>query len=1310
MKLFEFYRDFIGLVLVVLLSGCGGSSDGENTSKAENTSIVSSNVILLDKTSSKKIIDSNVSDKTRLKISKDATADIEVGKVFFLPPGSDDRFPLGISGKIESVDSNSQDSSTITLSEVNLMDIVEESSLKESTVELNSGNFVGVIAPSSVTPSSRAFTQKKNNRKAGVKEKSFLNGGVVFISSGNKNKRDSFLGGDGSIDLGNISLNLEVKLKDMISDPSRLTAIDGTKEGKLVISGSLNNLQIKESHDISSFKQSMAFNTQLTGTFDTEAKLEGSHKIVLGSYDKAWKEVEKSSIDILGVKLTLTGLKSEDKIGKYPIVGLVFTNPTPIYTKTAKSALTSAKAGGLIVWVYMDAKGELTVDGSVGVGTHSKFTLGIDKNHNKGLQVIKNIEKSENGRLLEAPFLDGTVSLKANLGVSLEFDTIILGTRVASASINTGVEGTYAVGTEKRWSYGFDEIGQPWSWNHDELGCSLDFGAGVKVNADMNPGFEISAGDFKGDVNLNYSFEYPKKSTIDNVPSGWVGTWYKSEIINECGLNNLLREKTEYLFNHRIPVTENELKNLANEYYDESYLASRIYNESYADIGTTKDGWELVDLVYEKNGFMAGLYKKEGLEEYAIVFGGTSAILDDLPIMYNIGDIAIDFYTDLNLFSNYPLKTNQAKSAIDFLNTSFVKLVVDNNKVSFIVGHSLGGGLAQYIGAYTGINTVTFNTAPMAFDYNAIDLFLEKYNNSTGKYALEILRNEEGVATNFIFTNSEKITNIMSKYDPVSLLSESIESFDEENSILDKAYINTIKLFTFNSFDMNLDYLITGKTVYLPIHGVNVAASHSMDLIQESFSQLKDISGDNIPPTANAGVDQSVTFGSTVTLTGTGTDSDGTIVKYEWKEGDTLLAETEILTKSDFTVGSHALTFTVTDDKGATTMDNVIVTVSAITTSKLDNKMMISEYTDGETKDRGILAFYADKSCKLTIVTLNTEVYPEDPRLFTQDCQWSAMQTSLQLKLADEDENITVPLENGLITQNQMDENETLIGLYDIEQVNISDIENRYFEFYRELGENEELTTIKFLPDNVFTTYTDGTLDGQMSWSIEGDTLIISNQGMEMSSIQGQDGIFKMGDATTINISNGEKDNIVITKIGVIEEEIISTSKVLKTGQTTSYTDFDDGYYEIGVERSYTRVNDIVADNVTGLQWQDDEAAKTVTKPWVTPANYDARNYDDTLGDTATTYCSNLVLEGYSDWRLPTRVELRSIGCYDPTIDTATFQNITLNAYWSSTSFLQNENNQAWYVGMKNGFQGYSRSLGINKSTNRHVRCVRAGQ
>ncbi len=85
----------------------------------------------------------------------------------------------------------------------------------------------------------------------------------------------------------------------------------------------------------------------------------------------------------------------------------------------------------------------------------------------------------------------------------------------------------------------------------------------------------------------------------------------------------------------------------------------------------------------------------------------------------------------------------------------------------------------------------------------------------------------------------------------------------------------------------------------------------------------------NVAPTADAGADQSVQVGDTIALDGSGSsDSDGTIVSYEWLDGSTSLAtgETASITLAE---GVYQLTLEVTDDDGDTDTDQVQVTVTA---------------------------------------------------------------------------------------------------------------------------------------------------------------------------------------------------------------------------------------------------------------------------------------------------------------------------------------------------------------------------------------------
>ncbi len=91
---------------------------------------------------------------------------------------------------------------------------------------------------------------------------------------------------------------------------------------------------------------------------------------------------------------------------------------------------------------------------------------------------------------------------------------------------------------------------------------------------------------------------------------------------------------------------------------------------------------------------------------------------------------------------------------------------------------------------------------------------------------------------------------------------------------------------------------------------------------------LPDDPQDNIVTTANAGPDKSVEVNQVVSITGSGTDTDGTIVSYEWTKDTTVLAATASFDYLATAVGTDTLTLTVMDDDGGTASDSMNVTVT----------------------------------------------------------------------------------------------------------------------------------------------------------------------------------------------------------------------------------------------------------------------------------------------------------------------------------------------------------------------------------------------
>jgi len=150
----------------------------------------------------------------------------------------------------------------------------------------------------------------------------------------------------------------------------------------------------------------------------------------------------------------------------------------------------------------------------------------------------------------------------------------------------------------------------------------------------------------------------------------------------------------------------------------------------------------------------------------------------------------------------------------------------------------------------------------------------------------------------------------------------------------------------------------------------------------------------------------------------------------------------------------------------------------------------------------------------------------------------------------------------------------------------------------------------------------------------------------------------------------------------------------------------------------------MVQDNVTGLVWEvktnkddvenyDDPHDADNTYTWYDPDPATNGGHAGTESDHDTLdfieALNNANFGGHSDWRLPSREELRSIVDYSipyqgPTVDVSYFPNTVSSYYWSSTTTADDEDH-AWIVNFSYGYD-YSYS----KSYSRYVRAVRGGQ
>ncbi len=123
-----------------------------------------------------------------------------------------------------------------------------------------------------------------------------------------------------------------------------------------------------------------------------------------------------------------------------------------------------------------------------------------------------------------------------------------------------------------------------------------------------------------------------------------------------------------------------------------------------------------------------------------------------------------------------------------------------------------------------------------------------------------------------------------------------------------------------------------------------------------------------------------------------------------------------------------------------------------------------------------------------------------------------------------------------------------------------------------------------------------------------------------------------------------------------------------------------------GIEPLVDNQDGTVTDTAAGLMWQQDTLGSMT---W----------------EAALEACEASTLAGYSDWRCPTRKELRSIvdyGTSNPAVDTGYFPDTASDYYWSSSSL---PNASGWMIHFSYGIH-----YGWGKSFSQRVRAVRGGQ
>jgi hypothetical protein len=166
-----------------------------------------------------------------------------------------------------------------------------------------------------------------------------------------------------------------------------------------------------------------------------------------------------------------------------------------------------------------------------------------------------------------------------------------------------------------------------------------------------------------------------------------------------------------------------------------------------------------------------------------------------------------------------------------------------------------------------------------------------------------------------------------------------INGAKDDSNGLDKTILSNKTTVGLHFADAGLDSINDAKAI---MSGVSsdissvASALNSFGLGSDEFIPKED---PNIAPIAHAGKDQIVYYTDSVSLSASSSiDSDGDIVSYIWKDGNDLLSNDISFTKDDFSVGTHTITLTVTDEDGESSTDQVQVEIFNSFTNMLDMK------------------------------------------------------------------------------------------------------------------------------------------------------------------------------------------------------------------------------------------------------------------------------------------------------------------------------------------------------------------------------------
>lgn len=371
--------------------------------------------------------------------SKGVTANnLKQGDVIYLPPNTVGGLSMPFAGRVAST-STANGTASVQLVPANVEDVYEKLSWDIDTSKSNA-KISNVIAPRGAKVS---FLQKPNigtTKQQKTETSNTVGGGLTY--------EDSKINGE-------LSISREVEKNGKKFTLSTIVSL------KDITFKSKANFDAKQ---IISAGGWLSASIAMEGTLAGDVKITGEGELNLGDLIRDSSVFDDLKHDA-GEYYSLEGLESDDKKGRFPLGGVVVTLPnlvpTPFTGNIPDSALVFlAQLPSVVLWVYVDASGNLTLSGELGARTKDvSFKQGayfnavgfdldgyrVSEGALTGMEIYGNVTAEFNQKLGVSVagdlFIAGIRPFNLNAFVGGEISGKIKGEGIYSIIPNTGLSG-----------------------------------------------------------------------------------------------------------------------------------------------------------------------------------------------------------------------------------------------------------------------------------------------------------------------------------------------------------------------------------------------------------------------------------------------------------------------------------------------------------------------------------------------------------------------------------------------------------------------------------------------------------------------------------------------------------------------------------------------------------------------------------------------------------------------------------------------------------------------------------------------------